>query len=197
MARSSHLISHGLSLGDSCVESPAETASPAEGLGHSPGREQRLGSGEKGQGSLVSGQQNPVGEGLAAALRHPTSETLMPQRDRNTPPEGEGETEGTGADVGAMVSVCLLRQTHGHHLTPCDSPFGVSFLGTALLFGDPHGNREKKKTKGWKSLQRYTAVGHMHARTRAHKHTNTHKGSHFVRSKSPGGQGKTLQSEEI
>lgn len=147
LARSSHLISHGLSLGDSCVESPAGTASPAEGLGYSPGREQRLGSGEKGQGSLVSSQQNPVGEGRAAALRHPTSEALMPQRDRNTPPEGEGETEGTGADVGAMVSVCLLRQTHWHHLTPCDSPFGMSFLGTALLFGDPHGNRIEKRRK--------------------------------------------------
>ena len=50
---------------------PAGKASPAEGLAYSPGGA-GLGVGaggwEKGQGSFVSGQQNPVGEGQTAAL---------------------------------------------------------------------------------------------------------------------------------
>lgn len=52
---------------------PAGKASPAEGLAYSPGGA-GLGVGawaggwEKGQGSLVSGQQNPVGEGQTTAL---------------------------------------------------------------------------------------------------------------------------------
>lgn len=69
LARSSHLISHGLSLGDSCVWNRWQ--GKLHLLRYSPGREPGLGHGEKGLGSLVSGQQKPVGEGRAAALRHP------------------------------------------------------------------------------------------------------------------------------
>ena len=49
--------------------------------------------------------------------------------------------------VSVCLSACLSGQAYWHHLTPCGSPFGMSFLGTALLFGDAHGNRIEKRRK--------------------------------------------------